>query len=594
VLSYVTAYNYFFTSEKLDGAFQKITAFNFIWLQFTDKLHIDIGGLLDPISVMMLVVITTVSFMVHIYSLGYMKGEKGFERFFAFLSLFTFSMLGLVLATNIFQMYIFWELVGVSSFLLIGFYYQKPSAVRASNKAFIVTRFADLGFLIGILILSFNTKTFDFISLTDPAGSAITQGTGIGFLGLSVMTWSMIFVFMGGVGKSAMFPFHIWLPDAMEGPTPVSALIHAATMVVAGVYLVARMFPIYALSAPVALNVVAYVGAFSSLFAAIIACTQTDIKRVLAYSTMSQIGYMMLALGVAGYGGQEGLGYMASMFHLFTHAMFKALLFLGAGAIIHAVHSNYMTDMGGLRKYLPITHITFLIACLTIAGIPPFSGFFSKDEILAAAFHSNKFLFAVEYAVAGITAFYMFRLYFSIFWGKDTHYQHEPHEAPATMTIPLIILAIGAAVSGFIPFNKLVTSDGKILESEIELMIAIPSVIIGLLGIGIAYIMYRKESAIPDRLVSIFKFSYKWAYNKFYMDELWLFVTKKIIFRYISDPVAWFDRHVVDATMNSIANLTQNVSFRIREYQSGQLQKYAFVFVTGAIMLAILFIYLWK
>jgi NADH-quinone oxidoreductase subunit L len=594
VLSYVTAYNYFFTSEKLDGAFQKITAFNFIWLQFTDKLHIDIGGLLDPISVMMLVVITTVSFMVHIYSLGYMKGEKGFERFFSFLSLFTFSMLGLVLATNIFQMYIFWELVGVSSFLLIGFYYQKPSAVRASNKAFIVTRFADLGFLIGILILSFNTKTFDFISLTDPAGSAITQGTGIGFLGLSVMTWSMIFVFMGGVGKSAMFPFHIWLPDAMEGPTPVSALIHAATMVVAGVYLVARMFPIYALSAPVALNVVAYVGAFSSLFAAIIACTQTDIKRVLAYSTMSQIGYMMLALGVAGYGGQEGLGYMASMFHLFTHAMFKALLFLGAGAIIHAVHSNYMTDMGGLRKYLPITHITFLIACLTIAGIPPMSGFFSKDEILAAAFHSNKFLFAVEYAVAGITAFYMFRLYFSIFWGKDTHYQHEPHEAPATMTIPLIILAIGAAVSGFIPFNKLVTSDGKILESEIELMIAIPSVIIGLLGIGIAYIMYRKESAIPDRLVSIFKFSYKWAYNKFYMDELWLFVTKKIIFRYISDPVAWFDRHVVDATMNSIANLTQNVSFRIREYQSGQLQKYAFVFVTGAIMLAILFIYLWK
>jgi NADH-quinone oxidoreductase subunit L len=594
VLSYVTAYNYFFTSEKLDGAFQKITAFNFIWLQFTDKLHIDIGGLLDPISVMMLVVITTVSFMVHIYSLGYMKGEKGFERFFAFLSLFTFSMLGLVLATNIFQMYIFWELVGVSSFLLIGFYYQKPSAVRASKKAFIVTRFADLGFLIGILILSFNTKTFDFISLTNPAGSAITQGTGIGFLGISIMTWSMIFVFMGGVGKSAMFPFHIWLPDAMEGPTPVSALIHAATMVVAGVYLVARMFPIYAISAPVALHVVAYVGAFSSLFAAIIACTQTDIKRVLAYSTMSQIGYMMLALGVAGYGGQEGLGYMASMFHLFTHAMFKALLFLGAGAIIHAVHSNYMTDMGGLRKYLPVTHITFLIACLTIAGIPPLSGFFSKDEILAAAFHSNKILFAVEYAVAGITAFYMFRLYFSIFWGKDAHYHQTPQEAPATMTVPLIILAIGSVVTGFIPFNKLVTSDGKILESEIELMIAIPSVIIALLGIGIAYIMYRKESAIPDRLATIFKYSYKWAYNKFYIDELYLFVTKKIIFRYISEPVAWFDRHVVDATMNGIASLTQNVSFRIREYQSGQLQKYAFVFVTGAIILAILFIYLWK
>jgi NADH-quinone oxidoreductase subunit L len=594
ILSYITAYKYFFTSEKVDGAFQKITAANSTWLQFTDKLHIDMGVLLDPISVMMLVVITTVSFMVHIYSLGYMKGEKGFERFFAFLSLFSFSMLGLVLATNIFQMYIFWELVGVSSFLLIGFYYEKPSAVRASKKAFIVTRFADLGFLIGILILSFNTKTFDFITLTNPTGPAIAQGGGIAFLGLSVMTWSMIFVFMGGVGKSAMFPFHIWLPDAMEGPTPVSALIHAATMVVAGVYLVARMFPIYALSAPVALEVVAYVGAFSSLFAAIIACTQTDIKRVLAYSTMSQIGYMMLALGVSGYGGHEGLGYMASMFHLFTHAMFKALLFLGAGAIIHAVHSNHMTEMGGLRKYLPITHMTFLIACLTIAGIPPFSAFFSKDEILAAAFHSNKLIFAVEYAVAGLTAFYMFRLYFSVFWGKETHYHHTPHEAPATMTIPLIILAIGSAVTGFIPFNKLVTSDGRIFESELELMIAIPSVLIGLLGIGIAYMMYRKESGIPDRLAATFKLSYKWAFNKFYIDELYLFVTKKIIFRYISEPVAWFDRHIVDGTMNAIANVTQSVSFRIRGFQSGQLQKYGFVFITGAIMLAILFIYLLK
>jgi NADH-quinone oxidoreductase subunit L len=594
VLSYITAYKYFFTTEKIDDAHQKLTAFNTTWLQLTDKLHIDMGILLDPISVMMLVVITTVSFMVHIYSLGYMKGEKGFERFFAFLSLFSFSMLGLVLATNIFQMYIFWELVGVSSFLLIGFYYQKPSAVRASKKAFIVTRFADLGFLIGILILSFNTKTFDFITLTDPAGPAMAQGGGIAFLGLSVMTWSMIFVFMGGVGKSAMFPFHIWLPDAMEGPTPVSALIHAATMVVAGVYLVARMFPIYALTAPVALNVVAYVGAFSSLFAAVIACTQTDIKRVLAYSTMSQIGYMMLALGVSGYGGHEGLGYMASMFHLFTHAMFKALLFLGAGAIIHAVHSNHMTEMGGLRKYLPITHATFLIACLTIAGIPPLSGFFSKDEILAAAFEHNKLLFAVEYAVAGLTAFYMFRLYFSIFWGKETHYHHTPHEAPLTMTIPLIILAIGSVFTGFIPFNELVTSDGKGFETEIELIVAIPSVLIGLIGIGIAYIMYKKETAIPDKLAATFKYGYKWAYNKFYMDELYLFVTKKIIFRYISAPIAWFDRHVVDATMNGIAEVTQGFSYRIRAFQSGQIQKYAFVFISGVVLLVILFVYLWK
>ena len=594
VLSYITAWLYFFSGEKTGDTFQKITASNFTWLQLTDKLHIDLGVLLDPISVMMLIVITTVSFMVHIYSLGYMKGEKGFERFFAFLSLFTFSMLGLVVATNIFQMYIFWELVGVSSYLLIGFYYQKPSAVRASKKAFIVTRFADMGFLIGILILSFQTKTFDFITLTDPNGTAITQGSGIGFLGLSVMTWSMIFVYMGGVGKSAMFPFHIWLPDAMEGPTPVSALIHAATMVVAGVYLVARMFPIYAFGAPAALEVVAWVGAFSSLFAAVIACTQTDIKRVLAYSTMSQIGYMMFALGVSGYGGHEGLGFMASMFHLFTHAMFKALLFLGAGAIIHAVHSNYMTDMGGLRKHLPITHITFLIACLTISGIPPLSGFFSKDEILAAAFHHNKFLFGIEYAVAGITAFYMFRLYFNIFWGEETQYHHTPHEAPLTMTIPLIILAAGAAFSGFIPFNELVTTDGKPFVTEIEWIVAVPSVVIGLLGISIAWVLYGKKTTIPDRLAARFKYAYKYAYNKFYIDEIYLFVTKKIIFRYIAAPVAWFDRHIVDGTMNAIASVTQGVSFRIREFQSGQLQKYAIVFISGVILLAVLFIYMWR
>jgi len=591
-LSYITAYKYFFATPKAGDVFKAILAANTTWLQFTDKLHIDIGVLVDPISVMMLIVVTTVSFMVHIYSTGYMKGEKGYERYFAFLSFFTFSMLGLVVAPNIFQMYIFWELVGVSSYLLIGFYYEKPSAVAASKKAFIVTRFADLGFLIGILLLSFHTKTFDFITLTDPSGPAIAQAGGASFLGLSVITWSMIFVYLGGAGKSAMFPFHIWLPDAMEGPTPVSALIHAATMVVAGVYLVARMFPVYSLAAPVALKVVAYVGGFSSLFAAIIACTQTDIKRVLAYSTISQIGYMMLALGVSGYGGHAGLGYMASMFHLFTHALFKALLFLGAGAIIHAVHTNLMTEMGGLRKYLPITHLTFLIACLTIAGIPPFSGFFSKDEILAAAFQSNKILFAVEYAVAGLTAFYMFRLYFNIFWGKETQYQHTPHEAPFSMTIPLIILALGAVFAGWIPFNKLVTSDGQAFKSSIEWGVAIPSILIGVLGIIVAMVMYRKENNIPEKLAATFKNTYKLAYHKFYIDEFYLFVTKKIIFRYISEPIAWFDRHIIDGTMNSIATVTQVVSFRIRKFQSGQLQQYALVFISGAVLLAVLMI-LW-
>ena len=591
-LSYTAAISYFTGGGLVDGVYQKIIPFNSVWLNLTDQLHIDIGLLLDPISVMMLVVISTVSFMVHIYSLGYMKGEKGFERYYAFLSLFTFAMLGLVLATNLFQMYIFWELVGVSSYLLIGFYYDRPSAVAAGKKAFIVTRFADMGFLVGILLLSFTTKTFDFVSLTSLDGPAITSTGGAVFLGMSLMTWSMLLIFIGGAGKSAMFPLHIWLPDAMEGPTPVSALIHAATMVVAGVYLVARLFPVYYFTAPEALHIIAWVGALSSLLAAIIATTQTDIKRVLAYSTISQIGYMVFALGVSGYGDHEGLGFMASNWHLFNHAMFKALLFLGAGSVIHAVHSNYMTDMGSLRKYLPVTHITFLIACLTIAGLPPLSGFFSKDEILTAAFHHDKILFAIEYAVAGLTAFYMFRLYFSIFHGVDRHYHHTPHESPAVMTIPLIILAFGSVFAGFLPFSKLVSSDGVPFESHIEWGIAIPSILIGLAGITVAWVMYKKETAIPDRIASTFRLSYKWAYNKFYFDEMYIFVTKKVIFKHISHPVAWFDRHVVDGTMNGIAWVTQSVSSMIKGFQSGQLQKYGYVFVTGAVALALLFIYI--
>ena len=591
-LSYATAFKYFIGSHVAGTGYASIKGFEVSWLHLTDKLTIHLGVLIDPISVMMLVVITTVSLMVHIYSIGYMKGDPGFYRFFSFLSLFSFSMLGLVLATNIFQMYIFWELVGVSSFLLIGYYYEKPSAVAASKKAFIVTRFADLGFLIGILMLSFNTGTFDFQTLTDPHGPAIASAGGALFMGMSVLSWSLVFIFIGGAGKSAMFPFHIWLPDAMEGPTPVSALIHAATMVVAGVYLVARLFPVYALGAPDALMVVAWVGGFSSIFAAVIACTQTDIKRVLAFSTMSQIGYMMLSLGVSGYGGEEGLGFMASNFHLFTHAMFKALLFLGAGAVIHAVHTNEITGMGNLRKHLPITHITFLIACLTIAGIPPFSAFFSKDEILVAAFHSNKLLFAVEYIVAGLTAFYMFRLYYGIFWGKETHYHHTPHESSLVMTIPLMVLAFGSVFAGWLPFHNLVTSDGLPFESHIDWLIAIPSVLIGVLGIVVATVMYKKENPLPDKMAATFKHLYTWAHHKFYWDEVYLFVTRKIIFKHISAPIAWFDRHVIDATMNGIAGITQYTAYAIRGFQSGRLQQYAFVFVSGTVILVLIFVYL--
>lgn len=590
-LSLYTAFEYFFVVGKVDGTFQQIIAYKTLWFRFTDTLHIDMGVLLDPISVMMLVVVTTVSFMVHLYSLGYMKGEVGFERFYSFLSLFSFSMLGLVVATNLFQMYIFWELVGVSSFLLIGFYYQKYSAVAASKKAFIVTRFADLGFLIGILILSYFTGTFDFNLLTEPGTSIFNSAASSSFLGLSAITWAMALIFMGGAGKSAMFPLHIWLPDAMEGPTPVSALIHAATMVVAGVYLVARLFPIYIFQTPDVLVMVGYVGGFTSLFAAIIAMTQFDIKRVLAFSTLSQIGYMMVALGVSKYGNEEGLGYMASMFHLFTHAMFKALLFLGAGSIIHAVHSNSMKDMGGLRKYMPITHITFLIACLAISGIPPFAGFFSKDEILAAAFEHNKLLFYVEYLTAGLTAFYIFRIYFGIFWGKNRQYEHAPHESPITMTFALVFLALGSALVGLIPFNNFVSSDYKPFGLESDWAIAIPSVLVGVIGIVIAWILYKKDKPAANKITEKLGFFHTVTFNKFYIDELYLFITKKIIFNLISKPIAWFDRHIVDGTMVGIGNGTIKISYLIKKFQSGQLQQYAFVFVAGALIFILTVLY---
>ena len=593
VLSYYTAFQYYFNGGKVDGVYQTFV-YKYNWMNFTDTLHIDMGVMIDQISVMMLVVVSTISFMVHLYSRGYMKGDTGYTKFFSFLSLFTFSMMGLVMATNLFQIYIFWELVGVSSFLLIGYYYTKPSAVSAAKKAFIVTRFADLGFLIGVLIIGYYTGTFDFIELTNPEGSAITNWAATSFMGLSVLTWGLLLIFMGGAGKSAMFPLHIWLPDAMEGPTPVSALIHAATMVVAGVYLVARLFPMYFfVEDGYALNVVAWVGAFSSLFAAIIALTQTDIKRVLAFSTMSQIGYMMLALGVSKYEGHEGLGYMASMFHLFTHAMFKALLFLGAGSVIHAIHSNYLKDMGGLRKYMPLTHITFLIAALSISGFPGFAGFFSKDEILVAAFEHNKLIYFIGVFVAGLTAFYMFRLYFGIFWGKETKYAHTPHESSKSMTIPMLFLAFMSIATGYIHFSDLVTADHQSFEAHLNLPLAAIAVGVGILGILLAFVFYKKESNLPDKFSHAFGNLYKWAYHKFYFDELYLFVTKQIIFKRISTPFAWFDRHIVDGTMNLIGNTTVTTSRRVKGLQSGKVQDYAFAFIAGVVIIAIIFMYNW-
>lgn len=592
-LSIKTAYDYFFVFGKSGEAYQSLVH-KTVWMNFSESLRIDMGVLIDPISVMMLLVVSIVSLMVHMYSRGYMKGDGGYTKFFSFLSLFTFSMYGLVLATNLFQIYIFWELVGVSSYLLIGYYYTKPAAVSAAKKAFIVTRFADLGFLIGILIIGFYTGTYDFESLNDPQGSPILGWASTSFMGLSVLSWGLLLVFIGGAGKSAMFPLHIWLPDAMEGPTPVSALIHAATMVVAGVYLVARMFPMYYfVEEGIILQVVAFVGAFSALFAAVIAITQNDIKRVLAYSTMSQLAYMMLALGVSGYEGENGLGYMASMFHLFTHAMFKALLFLCAGSVIHAVHSNFLQDMGGLRRYMPITHISFLIAALAIAGIPPFSGFWSKDEILVAAYEKDLILYTVGLLVAGFTAFYMFRIYFGIFWSRDPHYEKQPHESPASMTIPLIVLAILSAFSGFIPFSEFVTADRAPFEAHLNYPLAAIAVVMGLAGIGLAWLFYKKENELPQKFANAFGNLYTWAYHKFYIDEVYLFVTKKILFKRVAAPAAKFDRNYVDGTMVGIGTSTVRTSEKIKGIQSGKVQDYAMAFVAGILVIAIIFIYFW-
>ena len=615
VLSYITAFSYFFGPRCADGAYPTIVPFNFTWLPLGD-LHFDLGFMIDPISAMMLIVISTVSLMVHIYSFGYMHGEKGFQRYYAFLSLFTMSMLGLVVATNIFQMYLFWELVGVSSYLLIGFYYPLHAAVAASKKAFIVTRFADLFFLIGILIFGYYTQSFSFSFVENlqmaagatpfiPVDTAKAVAAG-GF----ILPTALVLMFIGGAGKSAMFPLHIWLPDAMEGPTPVSALIHAATMVVAGVFQIARLFPVWIEYAPGQMSIVVWVGVFTAFYAAAVACAQSDIKRVLAFSTISQIAFMMVALGVClpGHHGEVidahgSLGYMASMFHLFTHAMFKACLFLGAGCIIHAVHSNEMSAMGGLRKYMPVTHITFLISCLAIAGIPFLSGFSSKDEIITACFQYSPLVGWIMTGVAAMTAFYMFRLYYGIFWGtenKELHAHHTPHEAPLTMTVPLIVLCvitvgvgIYTTIAGFAglggSFGSFVTANGQDYTIHFDLQVAATSTVIAIASICLATYIYKGEQQpIADRLYKTFPKLHRAAYKRFYMDEVYQYVTHKIIFRCVSTPIAWFDRHVIDGTFNFMAWSANEAGETIRPWQNGDVRQYAVWFLTGSVALALI------
>ena len=618
VLSYITAFSYFFGPRCADGAYPTIVPFNFTWLPLGD-LHFDLGFMIDPISAMMLIVISTVSLMVHIYSFGYMHGEKGFQRYYAFLSLFTMSMLGLVVATNIFQMYLFWELVGVSSYLLIGFYYPLHAAVAASKKAFIVTRFADLFFLIGILIFGFYTESFSFsfvnnLQLADGAVPFIAADAAKAVAaGGFILPTALVLMFIGGAGKSAMFPLHIWLPDAMEGPTPVSALIHAATMVVAGVFQIARLFPLWIEYAPGQMSIVVWIGVFTAFYAAAVACAQSDIKRVLAFSTISQIAFMMVALGVCLPGHHEvidahgSLGYMASMFHLFTHAMFKACLFLGAGCIIHAVHSNEMSAMGGLRKYMPVTHITFLISCLAIAGIPFFSGFSSKDEIITACFEYSPVVGWIMTGVAAMTAFYMFRLYYGIFWGtenKELHAHHTPHEAPLTMTVPLIVLCvitvgvgIYTTLAGFCgwggSFGSFVTANGQDYTIHFDLQVAATSTVIAIISICLATYIYKGEKQpIADKMYSMMPRLHRAAYKRFYMDEVYMFITHKFIFRCLSTPIAWFDRHCIDGTFNFMAWSTNELGETIRPWQSGDVRSYAVWFITGTVALTLILLFL--
>ena len=615
-LSYYTAFEYFTTPRLADGTFATLVPYNDTWLPL-GSLHFDLGILLDPISVLMLIVISTVSLMVHIYSFGYMHGEKGFQRYYAFLSLFTMSMLGLVLATNIFQMYMFWELVGVSSYLLIGFYYTLHDAVHASKKAFIVTRFADMFFLIGILIFGYYTGSFNFsftgtevqvangmtaFTTCDAARAAATGGL--------ILPTALVLMFIGGAGKSAMFPLHIWLPDAMEGPTPVSALIHAATMVVAGVVQIARLFPLWVEYAPEAMDIIVGVGAFTAFYAAAIACAQSDIKRVLAFSTISQIAFMMVALGVC-MPGHDGavldnhaqLGYMASLFHLFTHAMFKACLFLGAGCIIHAVHSNEMSAMGGLKKYMPVTHATFLISCLAIAGIPFFSGFSSKDEIITACFEYSPVCGWWMTGVAAMTAFYMFRLYYGIFWGtenKELHAHHTPHEAPLTMTFPLIFLSVitvGVGVvttlGGFLhwewaSFGSIVSAAGTSYTIHFNPQIAATSTIIAVVAIALAtYIFKGEKQPIADKMYKAAPRLHRWAYKRFYMDEVYMFVTHKILFRFVSKPVAWIDEKIINGFIDFTAWGANEGGESIRNTQSGDVRHYAVWFISGAVALTL-------
>ena len=562
---------------------QRHYEFSLPWFR-SGEFQMEMGMLIDPLSSIMLVVVTLVSTMVQLYSRGYLSTEKSidFSRYYSFISLFTFSMLGLVLANNFVTIFCCWELVGLCSYLLIGFWHHKPSAAAAAKKAFIITRLADAGFLIGILCIGLYAGTFNFLSIE----GLIHDGQ----ISPQILTTMAILIFLGAMGKSAQFPFHTWLPDAMEGPSPVSALIHAATMVAAGVYLVARAYTMFD-AGPNALIVVGYVGGFTALFAASIGLCQNDIKRVLAYSTLSQLGYMMLALGVG--------GFSACMFHLTTHAFFKALLFLAAGSVIHAMHSNDIWDAGGLRKKMPITATVFIIGSLAIAGVPPFAGFWSKEEVLMAAYSSGHMpLFIMGEIGALMTAFYMFRLCFVTFGGETRKHDAHPHESPWVMTLPMCILAFLAITAGFIDspwlnhwFRNFVCFDshhGEGHEGHEGHLVTIISLTAAGVGILFAWLVYGIKVINLDFVKKTF--IYKLLFGKYFFDEIYDTVIVKPFVELTKGSV-WFDQVVIDGMVNGVANVTAGCGMLIRRIQTGLVQSYVLTMVVGLIILLV--VWMW-
>ena len=569
----------------------------------SDGFKVTVGFLIDPLTSVMLIVVTTVSSLVHIYSIGYMHGDKGYYRFFSYLSLFTFSMLMLIMSNNFLQLYFGWEAVGLCSYFLIGFWYEKKSASDAGKKAFIVNRFGDFGFGLGVMLIFLSLGSVHYQEVFNTVGTLSGKTISIFGNDISLVTMIALLLFCGAVGKSAQLPLHVWLPDAMEGPTPVSALIHAATMVTAGVFMVARCNPIFNLS-PTAMNVVAITGGLTAVFAATIALVQNDIKRVIAYSTVSQLGYMFVGCGVG--------AYAAGVFHLYTHAFFKALLFLGAGSVMHAMSGELdIQKMGGLKKHMPITYWTFLIASFSISGIPGLAGFFSKDEILWRAYSSGpvgKFVWVLGTLAALMTAFYSFRLIFLAFHGKfrGTHEQeHHLHESPRFMTFPLIILAVGAVAAGWVGISPLLGGEhadkfgeflapvvghpsGEGTHSE-EWMVMGLSILVGIVGILFAAFMYFRETDLPKRLGSIFAFPYKILWNKYYVDEIYGYIIIK--------PTIWIAKNIIvgitdGKIIEGIVNgLPKGIGFfagQLKKTVTGVVQNYAAVMVFGLFIILIM------